>query len=57
MKKLVTPKPVVSQVSLDVVSNTITKIREQFYEFTNFESQFYTYDEKSDEAFDFVYED
>lgn len=46
-----------STASLNVVENTITKIRQQFYEFSHIESQFFSEDEKTGEVFEFTYEE
>lgn len=46
-----------STASLTILEDTINKIREQFYEFSHIDSQFVTYDEKSDQVIEFVYND
>lgn len=47
--------PIYPTASIDVVVNTYHKIREQFYDWSHMESQFYTYDEKTDMIVDMVY--
>jgi hypothetical protein len=52
-----TPIKLHGDVSLEVVSNTVEKIKEQFYEFSHMESEFVCYDEKYEQIVDFKFEE